>query len=328
MLLPPRITRLLAAVRRAPLRFSISLSRRAWRLLFQIALVALLFPPILQWTIAYLVGGDVRLLPQELQGAKNLLVVTAHPDDECLFFAPSILGVLDRNRGVHGSLLSMSTGNNYGIGDLRKKELTGSCAALQIDPARCIALDHPDLQDNPTVWWDTALVQTIVQEYIAKWDIDAILTFDAGGVSGHINHRAVSAAISELIASSPASPKTPVAYMIVTTPLWRKYTFLGDLPLTALRFTSRILAAFFFPSRGTEAVAAAARSTGSPGATASRGVVATSRALVANTWHRYQKTREAFRHHNSQYTWDRHLYMIVSRYVWFNDLQKVEPAQA
>ncbi|CAK7217683.1 hypothetical protein SBRCBS47491_003253 [Sporothrix bragantina] len=321
MLLPPRVTRLLKAIRRTPLRFSVSLSRRAWRRLVQIALIALTIPLVLQWTIAYLVGSDVRLLPQELQGAKNLLVVTAHPDDECLFFAPSILGVLDRNRGVHGSLISMSTGNNYGIGDLRKKELTGSCAALQIDPARCIALDHPALQDNPTVWWDTSLVQTIVQEYIAKWDIDAILTFDEGGVSGHINHRAVSAAIRELISSLPASPKTPVAYMIVTTPLWRKYTFLGDLPLTALRFTSRILAALFFPSHATtETVATTA-------ATTSNGVASTTRALVANTWHRYQKTREAFRNHNSQYTWDRHLYMIVSRYVWFNDLQKIEPKE-
>ncbi|CAK7210959.1 hypothetical protein SCUCBS95973_000968 [Sporothrix curviconia] len=325
MLLSPRVTRLLNAVRRAPLRFSVSLSRRAWRRLVQIALVALTFPLVLQWIIAYLVGSDVRLLPQELQGAKNLLVVTAHPDDECLFFAPSILGVLDRNRGVHGSLISMSTGNNYGIGDLRKKELTGSCAALQIDPARCIALDHPALQDNPAVWWDTALVQTIVQEYIAKWDVDAILTFDEGGVSGHINHRAVSAAIRELISSLPASPKAPVAYMVVTTPLWRKYTFLGDLPLTALRFTLRILAALFFPSPATTETVARAETAATVTGSNYNSVAATSRALVANTWHRYQKTREAFRNHNSQYTWDRHLYMIVSRYVWFNDLQKIEP---
>ncbi|KAL1910608.1 hypothetical protein Sste5344_003505 [Sporothrix stenoceras] len=311
MLLPPRITRLLGAPRMCALSFrSISLSRRAWRRLFQIALFLMLFPPLLQWTIAYLVGGDIRLLPQELQGAKNLLIVTAHPDDECLFFAPSILGVLDRNRGVHGSLISMSTGNNYGIGDLRKKELLGSCAALQIDPARCIALDHPELQDNPTVWWDTALVQTIVQEYIDKWNIDAIITFDEGGVSGHINHRAVSAAIRELVSSSTSPSKTPVAYMVVTTPLWRKYTFLGDLPLTALRFTWRILAALFYPAReGSTSISA----------------ISTSRALVANSWHRYQKTREAFRNHNSQYTWDRHLYMIISRYVWFNDLKKIMP---
>ena len=124
---------------------------------------------------------------------------------------------------------------------------------------------------------------------------------------------------SELVSSS-ATDRPIVAYMLVTTPLWRKYTFLGDLPLTALRFTLRILAALFFPRRVTLEAIATTTTTVSDG-----DVAAGSRALIANTWHRYQKTREAFRHHSSQYTWDRHLYMIISRYVWFNDLRKIEP---
>lgn len=48
------------------------------------------------------------------------------------------------------------------------------------------------------------------------------------------------------------------------------------------------------------------------------------RVLAANTWGRYLKTRNAFAQHPSQYTWDRNLYMIMSRYVWFNDLKRVE----
>lgn len=80
------------------------------RALVRIALVVVLVPLVLQWALAYLLGGDARLLPPELLRAKNLLVVTAHPDDECLFFAPSILGVLDRNRDARGALVVMSTG--------------------------------------------------------------------------------------------------------------------------------------------------------------------------------------------------------------------------
>jgi N-acetylglucosaminylphosphatidylinositol deacetylase len=72
--------------------------------------VALLVPILLQCVIAYLVGSDARILPPQLLAAKNLLVVTAHPDDECLFFAPSILGTLNRNRDIKGALLVMSTG--------------------------------------------------------------------------------------------------------------------------------------------------------------------------------------------------------------------------
>jgi N-acetylglucosaminylphosphatidylinositol deacetylase len=90
-------------------------SRRTWRWLLRIAVVILLLPLVLQWVVAYLVGSDARLLPSALQGAKNLLIVTAHPDDECLFFAPSILGVLGRNHDMVGGLLVMSTGT---VGEL------------------------------------------------------------------------------------------------------------------------------------------------------------------------------------------------------------------
>ncbi|KAK1756421.1 putative deacetylase LmbE-like domain-containing protein [Echria macrotheca] len=278
-----------------------SIPRRAWRWLFRAALVAVLVPLLLQWVVAYLVGSDARILPPQLLAASNLLIVTAHPDDECLFFAPSILGVLDRNKDITGGLLALSTGNNYGIGDLRRKELAGSCRALGIHEQRCIAMDHPELQDNPKVWWNTELVAKIVHEHVLKWKVDAIITFDEGGVSGHINHRAVSAAVSHYAATHPDAP---VAYTLTTTSLPRKYTLLGDMPLTALPFLWRILEALSFPTHSADP---------------KDGV----RALVANSWHRYQLTREAFAQHPSQYTWDRHLYMILSRYVWFNDLKRV-----
>ncbi|KAL2167113.1 hypothetical protein VTG60DRAFT_1704 [Thermothelomyces hinnuleus] len=276
--------------------------RRAWRWVLRAAVVALLLPVLLQWVIAYLAGSDARILPPQLLAAKNLLIVTAHPDDECLFFSPAILGILDRNRGVKGGLLVMSTGNNYGLGGTRVQELQGSCRALGIHHERCIALDHPELQDNPRVWWNTELIETLVQEHVNKWEIDAILTFDEGGVSGHLNHRAVSAAVGHYAATNPDAPNT---FTLTTTSLLRKYTLLGDLPLTALPFAWRIISALSYPS-----TTADPRDGG--------------RALVANTWARYLKTRDAFAQHSSQYTWDRHLYMILSRYVWFNDLKRVE----
>jgi N-acetylglucosaminylphosphatidylinositol deacetylase len=52
------------------------------------------------------------------------------------------------------------------------------------------------------------------------------------------------------------------------------------------------------------------------------------KALIANTWGRYLKTRRAFGSHGSQYSWDRNLYMILSRYVWFNDLKEVQKIQS
>lgn len=52
-----------------------------------------------------------------------------------------------------------------------------------------------DLQDNPHVWWDPVLVAEIVEEYVQKWGIDSIITFDDRGVTGHINHRATAAGV-------------------------------------------------------------------------------------------------------------------------------------
>lgn len=101
----------------------LGLSRRPARWVVRIGVILLVLPLFLQWLVAYVVGSDARLLPAELQNAKNLLIVTAHPDDECLFFAPSILGVLDRNHEVRGSLLVMSTGEDMSevdIGDIKK----------------------------------------------------------------------------------------------------------------------------------------------------------------------------------------------------------------
>lgn len=95
---------------RKPTQLLSRVPRRVWRWIFRISLALFVLPLILQWIVAYLVGSDARILPPQLLAARNLLIVTAHPDDECLFFAPSILGVLDRNRGINGGLLVMSTG--------------------------------------------------------------------------------------------------------------------------------------------------------------------------------------------------------------------------
>ncbi|KAH8786585.1 putative glycan biosynthesis protein [Hyaloscypha finlandica] len=276
--------------------------RRYINLLLRILTFVLILSILLQFILAYVVAKDPRILPPALRRAKNLLIVTAHPDDECLFFSPAILGVLDGNPDTTGGLIVLSSGNNYGLGEKRKVELKGSCKALSIDSGRCLALDKPDLQDNPNVWWDEAAITAVVRDYVAKWKVDVILTFDSGGVSGHINHRAVSTAVSHYAASDPKAPPT---YTLTTTSLPRKYTFLLDLPLTSLSFSWRIFKALFTPANVIDDSHQ-------------------SKALVASTWNMYFKTRQAFASHESQYGWDRNLYMIASRYVWFNDLRRVE----
>jgi len=91
-------------------------------------------------------------------------------------------------------------------------------------------------------------------------------------------------------------------YELHTTSLLRKYTFLLDLPLTALPYTWRIIGAIAFPppSSPPSSVLQGHRSGGGGGG--GEKAVKGAGALVANTWQRYLRTRQAFAHHESQYS--------------------------
>jgi N-acetylglucosaminylphosphatidylinositol deacetylase len=84
--------------------------RRYVSLLLRILIFILILSILLQFILAYVVAKDPRILPPALRRAKNLLIVTAHPDDECLFFSPAILGVLGGNPEIKGGLIVLSSG--------------------------------------------------------------------------------------------------------------------------------------------------------------------------------------------------------------------------
>lgn len=159
-----------------------------------IVLVLLAWPLVLYILLAFLVPqGSPFLVPVSLLASRRPLLVTAHPDDESLFFGPTVLGVVKAGNLKKLHILVISAGNNYGLGSARKAELTEACQ--RIGAKQCVVLDRTDLQDDPKKWWDTKTVSDIVTSKVHDWKIDAVLSFDSGGVSNHVNHRAVSAAV-------------------------------------------------------------------------------------------------------------------------------------
>lgn len=78
--------------------------------------------------------------------------------------------------------------------------------------------------------------------------------------------------------------------------MFRKYTILGDLPFTFVKY---ILT----------------RSCTSKGA---------ERGLLVNSFGLYVQGINAFRNHASQFVWDRYLYVVLSRYMWFNDVRAAD----
>ncbi|KAG8521867.1 N-acetylglucosaminyl-phosphatidylinositol de-N-acetylase [Galemys pyrenaicus] len=72
-------------------------------------------------------------------GNRTLLVI-AHPDDEAMFFAPTVLGLTRLRHRM--SLLCFSAGNYYNQGEIRKKELLQSCDVLGIPPSSVLIIDN------------------------------------------------------------------------------------------------------------------------------------------------------------------------------------------
>ena len=76
--------------------------------------------------------------------SSNILLLTAHPDDECMFFAPTLLALQETLKPPPTLYsLCLSVGNADGLGDVRRHELAASLDVLGIGEGRRWVLDHP-----------------------------------------------------------------------------------------------------------------------------------------------------------------------------------------
>ncbi|XP_050837833.1 N-acetylglucosaminyl-phosphatidylinositol de-N-acetylase isoform X8 [Serinus canaria] len=90
-----------------------------------------------------------------------------------------------------GFLLLMSQSLITATGDQRRELLQNTWTYRTAPGSR-------DLPDDPAVEWDTQLLATLVLEHIEAKNINLVLTFDAGGVSGHANHISLYTAVRYL----------------------------------------------------------------------------------------------------------------------------------
>ncbi|XP_040036061.1 N-acetylglucosaminyl-phosphatidylinositol de-N-acetylase isoform X3 [Gasterosteus aculeatus] len=173
------------------------------------------------------------LTSREINGDDiSALLVTAHPDDECMFFAPTIIRLVELKANVH--LLCLSEGNYYNQGAQRRQELLNSCAVLGIPDCRITIVDHKKLPDDPKAEWSVSLVSSVIVHHMRAHSFNMVLTFDESGVSSHANHTAIHKALRHLAFSGQVPNDCCLLSLVTVGPL-RKYISFLELPFSWLQ---------------------------------------------------------------------------------------------
>jgi N-acetylglucosaminylphosphatidylinositol deacetylase len=107
-----------------------------------------------------------------LQSNSSILIVTAHPDDEVMFFTPLLLGLVERGHRIQ--ILCLSTGDFDGQGHIRSQELVKCGAMFHINEDDIYIVDHPQLQDSMTADWPVEVIAETVVQRIKQQEPDAV----------------------------------------------------------------------------------------------------------------------------------------------------------
>eukprot|EP00096_Caligus_rogercresseyi_P002721 TRINITY_DN1497_c0_g1_i1.p1 TRINITY_DN1497_c0_g1~~TRINITY_DN1497_c0_g1_i1.p1 ORF type:complete len:256 (+),score=91.23 TRINITY_DN1497_c0_g1_i1:497-1264(+) len=207
------------------------------------------------------------------------LIVVAHPDDEVMFFGPTIANLCRQGGDVSLHLLVLSTGNYRGQGDQRKEELYRAAESLSIPKGNITLLSYTKLQDDPKARWSEELLAEILTQYVESQDIDVVLSFDRHGVSGHKNHSSIYNALLLLKSEERGTRfRSPKILVLNSVNILRKYSGIFDLPMSYALSPISFIA--------------------SP-----------------RDWLHIQKAMSCY---GSQYAWFRKAYMAFSRYVLIN----------
>lgn len=133
------------------------------------------------------------------------MLVVAHPDDECMFFGPTVRVLQSCRRPIHVLCLSTGDAGPQRAGQRRTTELKHSCSVLGVPWSRVRVVDDARLQDGMQSVWEPEVVAEVVARAIEDCSLGSeiketiqcvqggltVITFDSYGVSNHANHRGV-----------------------------------------------------------------------------------------------------------------------------------------
>ncbi|KAI1803165.1 LmbE-like protein [Daldinia bambusicola] len=277
--------------------------------------------------LLYIYTASVSQTRLPMLRGKRICLLIAHPDDEAMFFAPTVLALTRPELGNHLKILCLSSGNADGLGEIRKKELVKSGMLLGL--AReddVLVYESPDFPDSMTTTWEANKISALLTSAFAprpsaqkssssdsltapNATIDALLTFDSRGISSHPNHvslyHGARAFVSSLTRGKPGWASPVDLYTLTTVGLPRKYAGFLDVFATAASL--------------------ALAGPGAAGKKSDRGnpsVLVSVSALAGGARESYGAARRAMTEaHRSQMVWFRWGWIAMSRYMYINDLR-------
>lgn len=298
---------------------------------------------LILWLLTAHMANDPAsgLAPPTLRG-KRVVLLIAHPDDEAMFFAPTLLALGRRELRNELSILCVSTGDAARQGPVRRRELLHSALQLGLrDARRVTVLDDARFPDSMAAQWDPAALAAVLAERLAPGDaaagggtgaagadadaasgspapVDVVLTFDSAGVSGHPNHIALYHGARAFVRAlarqrgADGGPGPVALYALRSTGVLRKYSGVLDYPLTVL--------GCMMGGQGGEAGREGERGRGR-----GRGDGFPARLLAVSGPEGVRRAQLAMSTaHKSQMRWFRWGWIWLSRYMIVNDLERVE----
>ncbi|EEH40465.1 N-acetylglucosaminyl-phosphatidylinositol de-N-acetylase [Paracoccidioides lutzii Pb01] len=187
---------------------------------------------------------------------KRICLLIAHPDDEAMFFAPTLLAMTRPESGNHLKILCLSSGNADGLGHIRKDELKASALRLGLrSESDVFVVDDPSrFPDSMTTTWSASDIATLLASAFApelssttngsskstkkppNATIDILITFDQSGVSNHPNHRSLyhgARTFLQNLMKDKSGYTCPVTlYTLTSTNILRKYIGVLDAPFS------------------------------------------------------------------------------------------------
>ncbi|CAK9435722.1 uncharacterized protein LODBEIA_P04400 [Lodderomyces beijingensis] len=241
----------------------------------------------------------------------TVYVVIAHPDDEVMFFAPTILELTKPQYNNQVKLVCFSNGDagDVAMGPVRTRELYASARILGVEVSNVRVLEYKDGMNE--TWHSQDIAKSITQVVKEEKEKDkksgaVIVTFDDGGVSRHANHVALFHGCRKFWQKS----RSVRVYTLKSLGFWEKYSFtlLTNVEL-ATDYVTRLIrkfatvninVSFFSPANDSSSVKIYS----------DLNKLACSYAAMAYG-------------HYSQMVWFRYGWLMLSRYLTYNHLIEV-----